>query len=159
MPDSVVALFCEDVRPELSGQHTLIGILPDNLEVPSVPGLMPKLGVYVRAVIEANHVPKQTAVRLTNTDGSSIPVAQWNPTIIQQGVNEASSRGLPVYGLISTAIVGPFRVPQAGLIQVTVDIDGTQYVAGVLSVMISASASQPQPAPAPTAAPPSSSTP
>lgn len=159
MPDSVVAIFCEDVRPELGGQFTLVGTLPDNLEVPIVPGLMPKLGVYIRGVIDSSYAPKQVTVRLINTDGADIPVAQWDQALIQRGYSDAATRGMPIYGLISTAVVGPFRVPQVGTIQVTVDIDGTTYVAGILNVSISASASQPQPAPALTAAPPSSSTP
>jgi hypothetical protein len=159
MPDSVVALFCEDVRQEFGGQFTLVGVLPDNLEVPTAPGLMPKLGVYIRAVIDSSHAPQQATVKLINTDGADIPVAQWDHTLIQRGYSDAATRGTPIYGLISTAVIGPFRIPQVGMIQVVVDIDATTYVAGILNVSTSATASPPPPAPVPTAAPPSSSKP
>jgi hypothetical protein len=31
----VVARFCEDIREEASGLHTIVGVMPDNLQSPS----------------------------------------------------------------------------------------------------------------------------
>jgi hypothetical protein len=143
MANSAVALFCEDVRPELTGQHTLVGILPDNIEVPALPISMPKLGVYVRATIESTQRLNDIAISFRNTDGSAIELAQWKPATIQKGWLESNANGLPIYGLISTAVFSPFQIHQAGHLTVTVTIDGVNYVAGVLNISAASIASVP----------------
>ena len=50
-PYNVVGVFCDDIREEVNSRHTLIGIYPDNLYVPAVPGMLDRLSLYVRAHI------------------------------------------------------------------------------------------------------------
>ena len=48
MKFSAIALFCEDIREEKSGQYAIAGILPDRLNVKRLPTVLPKLGIYLR---------------------------------------------------------------------------------------------------------------
>jgi hypothetical protein len=41
-----MGVFCDDIREEVQGMHSLVGIYPDNVNVPVVPRMMPKLGLY-----------------------------------------------------------------------------------------------------------------
>jgi hypothetical protein len=38
-------IVCEDIREEISGQATIIGVLPDNLAMPGFLSLAPKFGI------------------------------------------------------------------------------------------------------------------
>src|SRR5947199_412358 len=47
-----IGIFCEDIREEKNEVYSLIGVMPDNINVPATPGMLPKLAIYARF-----HVP------------------------------------------------------------------------------------------------------
>lgn len=152
MPNSVIAIFCEDIRQELGGQHTLVGVLPDNIAVPNLPGAMPKLGIYVRAQIERNHVPDEITVNFKNSDGTQIPIPTWDKATIEKGNADATINSLPTFGLILTAVLSPFSFPAAGPVMLSVTIDGVTYLAGLLNIiLVSPTVSEPPASQSPSA--------
>src|SRR5664279_2225184 len=114
MAHSVLAIFCEDIRTEKNDQHTLIGVLSDNIAVPQIPGALPKLGIYIRAQIETGYIPKKIVVSFHDTTGAEIPLSNWEAAAIKNASDDAKATGSPTYGLIMTAIISPFRVTALG---------------------------------------------
>jgi hypothetical protein len=150
MPNSFVTLFCEDIRLEHSGQHTIVGVLPDNVAVPALPALFPKLGIYVRGQLEVTSgVPRDISVSIKAANGADIPLPTplptWDSATISQGHMDAQNKGLPTYGLILTAVIAPFPVSSAGTFIMSVTVDGVSYTAGILNIMLTAPTSSSQP--------------
>ena len=144
---SVIGLFCEDIREERTGQDILIGVLPDNLSVPSVPGALPKLGLYVRVHLDADSKPPQIiTVKLINTDHSEIPIQAWTQTVIDKGFADAKINGLPIVGLILKVQMAPFKIPAEGKLFSQITIDGEDYIGSNLKIITTSANAPPQPA-------------
>src|SRR5262245_1416449 len=79
---SVIALFCEDIREEKSGQDTIIGILPDALNVPQFPGALPKLGIYVRFHLNAESEFRSIRTRLRIPGANDLPLATVDESLL-----------------------------------------------------------------------------
>jgi hypothetical protein len=147
-----MGIFCEDMRQENSGQDMLIGILPDTLNVPSFPGMMPKLGVYVRVHFEAGYPqPKTITAKIISTDGEEIALPAWTADVIKKGFEDARSHGIPLVGFVLKAVLGiPIKVP--GIMVTQVEIDGVDYTASNLRIVKApATASEPPASQSPTA--------
>lgn len=144
-PSSVVGLFCEDIREEKSGQDTLIGILPDNMQLsphPSAPHqegipLFPKLGLYVRIHLDIDHKPSECTLRVRNTDGSLMAVGSWDQHVIDRAFNDAKQNQMPYVGLIQKMIMSPLPIPSSGKIVATVLLENREYIAATLNVIVS----------------------
>lgn len=127
---SAIAIFCEDIREEKSGQDTLVGILPDNLRVASVPGMMPKLAVYVRIhVLRAARV-REVNVRLEMLDGTFAPVNDLTEVLARDAGTSES------IGLLAKTLISPFPVTATGRVKAIATVDGTDYVCGSLTIEI-----------------------
>lgn len=134
---SVVGFFCEDIREEKSGQDTIIGILPDNYKVPSLPGLTPKLCGYCRMHLEIQS--KFTDViktRLVGVNQSDIELGIISQDIIDNSMQEALRNGMPYAGLITKVVLSPFSVQKQGLVQLIVTIGAVDYVAAALNIVV-----------------------
>jgi hypothetical protein len=144
----VVGFFCEDIREEKSGQDTIIGILPDNLQVGPTPGMIPKLGLYVRFVLDRDSPIKNISMRITAPGGQEMPMGEMDQ-IIEQAKIEALTKEMPYAGLIAKAVISPFPVHAPGRIEAVVRVDGVDRVCAVLNLVAGgptpASSAFPQP--------------
>ena len=86
MAFSAIGIFCEDIRQEKSEQDTLIGILPDNVNVPSIPGMFPKLGLVVRMHFDVSSSARQFFVILRQSGQPDLRVGDPDDQLIQQAV-------------------------------------------------------------------------
>lgn len=143
LPISAVSIFCEDIREEKSGQDTIIGTLPDNIEVPHVPGVMPKLGLYVRIHFDIDKMPRSVSGKLVNTDGSVIPFQDWEAAAIAKTFADSKKNQAPLVGLIMKLVAGPYPIPKTGKLLAIVIINGEEFIAGALNIIAPASASSP----------------
>jgi hypothetical protein len=75
---SIVALFCSDVRQEKGGTETIVGVLPDNVNLPSIPGPFAQICVYVRMHMRPSFRPAQIISRLMLPDGSELDRSDGN---------------------------------------------------------------------------------
>lgn len=130
---STISLFCEDIREEVGGQFTLVGILPDNIEVSSVPGSIPKLGIFTRINIPTGRIPPQLAVKILAQDGSVLVVNSIDPVLISKTISEAIDKGAPFTGIVSRVMGGNIPVISTGRISAIVEIDGNQIESGFLN--------------------------
>jgi hypothetical protein len=151
MGTRAIAIFCEDIREEKSGQITLVGIFPDNLNLPRVPSLAPKLGVYVRVTFDPqSRLPKQISARLQTPWEASrnLQLGNADANLIATAVANSRKNNLPVVGIIMQAMLSPFPIPTAGQIVIYVKVDDEEYPCGVLNLIVptstSSNASPPQ---------------
>lgn len=135
LPFIALTLFAEDAREELRGQTSLIGILPDNLTVPQVPGALAKLAIYTRIHIPIDVEPEPISVFLRFPDQpeqSEQLLGEFGAEMIRQTREEAMSSMSSYYGLVSQATASPFPVVQAGRILIAVRSGTAEQISGYL---------------------------
>ena len=128
MPDiSIVGFFCEDIREEVQGQMSLVGVFPDRLNVPAIPGQMPKISFYVRVHVR-NGVDVSGLTAVAQLPG----LAEVSlPPIEKRVVDEAGkdTEDLDFYGIILHGTIAPFPVQEAGIARIIVRALGKEYLA------------------------------
>jgi hypothetical protein len=147
---SAVAVFCEDIREEKSGQDSIIGTLPDNMNIPTaiVPGqqaLLPKFGCYLRMNLDPQDKPKELSVRLVDAQGATITAGGWEQNVLDKAFSDAIANKMPVVGLIFKVIAAPFPIVAAGQITAIAVVNGTDYVAGALNIIAPSATASPPP--------------
>jgi hypothetical protein len=131
---SIVALFCEDIREEKAGTDTIVGVLPDNLRVPSIPGLFPKIGVYVRTNIRPEFDAGPFTTRIVTAGGKEVSRSEATAEVVNGVRQSARAKGTPYAGFITKIVIAPFPINEAGRILAVVTIGDIEYVAGALNV-------------------------
>jgi hypothetical protein len=92
-PFSFIGIFCEDIRDEVSSTYTLVGVLPDNIFIGGLPGMLPKLGVYIRIQLDEDANPKTLKARVRIPGGAIFELADFEQLIATAKEQaEASSR-------------------------------------------------------------------
>ncbi len=130
---NVVGLFCEDIREEKTGVHTLVGVFPDNLNVSELPGMMPKLCIYVRFHLDVNaDVRSITAMLRFPTSEQSL--GGFDPDLIKKTQEDSRKKGTPLAGLILKGISGPIKIPGPGRILAIAKVNDDEIVCGSLNI-------------------------
>ena len=139
MTISAIALFCEDIREEKSGMHTLIGIMPDNVSVsrPSGKSLddapIAKLCVYLRIHFAPTDEVIAGTARILTPDGNAIDLGDITQDIIEQAKAAATRLGNPTAGLLTRAKLPHFSLNTLGTFTVEVTLGSGRYVAGYVN--------------------------
>jgi hypothetical protein len=154
-PFSFVGIFCEDIRDEVSGTHTIVGVLPDNINIGGLPGMLPKLGIYIRIQIDKDANPKTLKARMKVPGAGTFEVADFE-NLIASAKQQAEEKGTPFAGLIAKGSFTPLPISELGRIEAIVEIDGTEYICGVLNLIQPEAAIEASAASAPPASPPAS---
>lgn len=137
---SAVALFCDDVREEKAGTTTVVGILPDNVSVKSVPVSFPKLGLYVRINFPtAAEPPQNLSIRLTVRGSPDHVLTEIDSKLIDDARRQSREKGATLAGLVTFAVMSPFQVKEAQRIDAKIKIGDEELVCGTLNVQIAAS--------------------
>jgi hypothetical protein len=106
---NAIALFCEDVRQEVGGTVTLIGLLSDNLAVPAFPGAMPKLAVYARVHVPVDQKPK--AMRFFLCDGDSKnEIGGFDEDFVSRTISETKAMDNSLAGFVLTVMASPYPI-------------------------------------------------
>jgi len=149
-PFSFIGIFCEDVRDEVAGTHTIVGVLPNNVNIGGLPGMIPKLGIYIRIQLGQEANPKSLKASIKVPGGSIFEIANFADSFIAKAKEESKANGTTFAGLIAKGIFSPLPITIAGTIEAIVEVDGTEYICGVLNLIppetTAASISSPQPA-------------
>jgi hypothetical protein len=133
---SAIALFCFDAREEKAGTETLVGILPDNVNIPGFPGGFIQMTVYFRVHLSVTYRPTEIIARVTLPDGSEINRYQFDQTELDKTREKAVKSGNTYIGLIARFAVAPLRIDGPGRIQALLNVDGTDIVAGSLNCQL-----------------------
>jgi hypothetical protein len=144
---SAVGLFCEDVRDEAHSRHTLLGVLPDNMDVPKFPGTLNKLGVYVRVHIDATADVGPLEVRIKVFDNDEQVLGGFDAESIKKQQEIARGNQTPTAGFIISAVAGRIPIARPGRINLIAQVGEESIVCGSLRLFTSSSSSDPaQPA-------------
>jgi hypothetical protein len=139
-PRAVIAIFCEDVREEVGGTHSIIGVMPDNIEVASFPGMLPKLAIYIRISLGLDVNVGSLAFKLRFPDGAEKPLGAFDTDELRRQQELTRSQGGPKVGLIVKAVAQGLKLQAAGRILIIADIAGEEEVCGSLNIKASAQA-------------------
>ncbi len=129
---AIVALFCEDVRVEQTGQETLVGVLPDNINVAAIPGIMPKLATYVRCNFSKDFSLKNLRIKMLSPNGDILFDNIVEQAIIQQAMQESRDNGSPIYSIKSFAIFSAFNIAAVGYYNVVSIVNDKEHVSGAI---------------------------
>lgn len=138
---SIIAMFCSDVRSEKGGTETLVGVFPDNVTLPNIPGAFTQMSVYVRMHIRPTFHPKQIITRLFMPDGSELEHSEMAMDLVERAREKAIANNASYLGVIARFTVAPMRIAQEGRLQVIVSVDGRDHVAGALNCRLASAPS------------------
>jgi hypothetical protein len=140
---NVVGIFCEDVREEKTG-HTIIGIFPDNMEVPHMPGAIPKLGIYVRCHVDPMADIGEVSLKLKFPNGEESALSKFDEAAVKKTQADTRAKETPLCGLILIAVLGMVQLREPGRISAIVTLGGEEVLAAAINFELAAT-------PAPTA--------
>jgi hypothetical protein len=142
-----VAVFCEDIREERSGQDTLIGTMSDNLGLPPPPALLPKLAVYIRGYLDTSSKPEDVSAWVNLPWGERIDLGEASKDLVKSAIDEARSKNNPLAGLIFKAVISPLHVRSLGVVSAFVRTGKQEILCGILNLAVNpaVSTSSPQP--------------
>ena len=142
----VVGFFCEDIREEKSGQLSIIGIMPDNLNIPAPPsvkegteraqGILPKLGLYVRAQIGLEDAPGPMEISLIFPDGNTLKLSSFDADLIEAAKRQSKENGLPIAGMVSHAVLVVVPVTGPGKFLAVVDAKEGRQTRAALNLVV-----------------------
>jgi len=143
---AIIGLFCEDIRQEIGGQVSLIGIFPRDIVVPQMPIIIPKLGLSLMFNFPLDQIPLSIRMKI---------VAPWSPEplfeIAHDGFRDAAMTVKRVndagIGGRTFHILSPFMIQEPGIIRVLITIDGEDISAGSIEIALASPDSNQQPRP------------
>lgn len=109
-----IALFCDSIRQETAGSETLVGIFSDNVNVPQVPIMMVRLGIYIRIQIDPDVDPNPVSLSLRLPDDTEVDLGQIDATTFDRAREQARQTGKPYGGVIVRSEMSPFGIPKYG---------------------------------------------
>lgn len=130
---AVLGMFCQDVRDEVEGTHTIVGVFPDNVNVPTFPGSVPTLTLYVRIGfrIDQDLPPPMTLVLISPTS-EEMEVQKFDTPFIQKAVDDARTAGNFFTGIIARTSYANLRIADAGHLKAVLRCGDREYLAGAL---------------------------
>ena len=152
----IVGLFCDDIRPETAGSESIIGVFPDNLSVPSLPGHVPKLALYVRLQLSVDEAAPEIKTLLKLPWGETLNVGSADKAIVEEAISNAAKNELPFAGVILRTFLVNFTVKSYGQVHGIVVVNGKEHICAVMNLKPVSTASAQPALQSPGATPPSS---
>jgi hypothetical protein len=146
MTFSCLGIFCEDIREEVSGTHTIVGVMPDNINLVAPAGqegasiLFPKMGIYVRVNLDAPNKPRgPISARASIPGAPEIPLGEIGPADIDKAFADAREKNNPLVGIIFKGVASPLTLTTSGVGSVFVTVDGEEHLAAIINIQIARS--------------------
>ena len=142
-PDIVSqTIFCESVRNEQGGTVSLVGILPDRVDMGMAPPpvedehphpILPSLYVYSRTRLPLDRPVKgPVTLKFSSPSGQVIVEQTFDEDFVQTSWEEAQASGNEFVLLISQFSTQPFPVLEAGRFKVVIQYDGSDFFSGAI---------------------------
>jgi uncharacterized protein DUF6941 len=136
---SAIAIFCSDVRQEKGGTETIVGVFPDSVNLPKIPGAFAQMYVYVRMHMRPSFRPSSIVTKLVLPDGTELDQSPMEPDLIERTREKAIASNSPYMGLIAKFAMVPMHITQEGRLQAIVSVDGEDHVVGALNCRLAPS--------------------
>jgi hypothetical protein len=138
-----VAIFCEDIREEVGGSHTIVGVMPDNINVQSPANqtggalFFPKMAFYLRINLEVDHEPNGTISARVSIPGlADLALGELGEDVIQQAFSDSRRSRLPFVGVIFKSVAQGVSLNQSGQAIVYASIEGREHICGAMNISV-----------------------
>jgi hypothetical protein len=131
---SALSVFAEDIREEVAGTQTIVGVMPDNMAVPSFPGLFPKIAVYTRISFDPGFPPKNLSIACTLNDTLELAADTFATEMIEGSVRATRAKDGPIATLVSKILIGGITISGPSRIRVVVSNASGDVLAGSLNI-------------------------
>jgi len=118
---------------ESSGQETLVGVYPDNIQTAQFPVTLPTLAIYCRISFDPKSPPSKLSVRFADPVDTNLFVNPIEDDVIKAALAGVVPDRLPLATIITRAGFAPFHASRPGQYKVYVDVDGDEAVGGLLN--------------------------
>lgn len=135
MSFNALALFCSDIREEKGGTDTLVGVLPDNLNVPNVPGVT-KLSIYLRMAFTPDEKIQNLSTKLTLPGGEILEIGEIDLEVVENARAKAEGLGSPLVGLITRIQFPQLIITSEGRMQFFVRKNDHEHLVSHLNIII-----------------------
>lgn len=128
-----IAIYCDDIRPEIGGKYSLIGVYTGNMNIAGqAPTLLPKFGVHINFFIPVLLKPEKISFHLFYRSGEHrTQLAEpFEVTLPPEALENETSN----IGVAPNMVVSPVRITGAGAFEVEVVLDGQRHVLNALPV-------------------------
>jgi hypothetical protein len=143
MTVSCLGIFCEDIREEAGGTHTIVGVMPDNINLigPAGPGgaslLFPKMGIYVRVNLDVSYKPRGPISARASIPGvPDISLGEIGPADIDKAFADAREKNNPLVGIIFKGVASPLPLSTSGVGSAFVTVEGQEHLAAIINIQI-----------------------
>ena len=133
---NTIAIFCEDVRPEVSGQESIVGIFGDGLSVSSVPGFMPKLSIYIRFNAVSGFELGSLSFKMLSPNGNVLFENIVGKDVISRAIEESAAANMATVGIKTYSTFAPFQINEVGTFSVIASINEVETLAGFIKVSL-----------------------
>lgn len=134
------AIYCDDIRFEISNKQSLIGIYGNELWVPEAPALLPKLCIIAKIVTALEKPFTKLTIKIMRDDEILIEAPligehlhQPQANIIENGDKNNPHRRIAVDG---TFVLSPFSIEKECVIRVSAETDSGELVGNGLQIKI-----------------------
>jgi hypothetical protein len=139
-----VGVFCEDIREEVSGTHTIIGVMPDNIVMTAAPNsdaaghlLFPRLGIYVRMNLDPSYKPDRPIIAKVSIPGmAEFTLGEMGIEALGKAYADSAEKKNPLVGIIFKGTVSPVQLTESGLAKATVTIGEKEILCATLNIQI-----------------------
>lgn len=123
----VSAIFCDDIRQEVGGKHSFMGVYGPECVLKTLPGTIPRLCIAIIAIMSPGSDISDISAEMLGPDGN----LQAFPVTMDASHLRLANRDLPLQvNLI--LIGGAVEVKEASKLSVSIKINGTNFEAGEL---------------------------
>jgi len=143
---NAIGFFCEDIREERSGQLTLIGLLPDNINVPPPPPdllernpnarpIIPRIALYLRIHIGLNEKVQPLKLKLVFADDSEVDLGDIGGDVIADAQRQAAEKNLPIAGIVTHAVFQALKAPREEVMRAILQSENESHVCAILRLV------------------------
>jgi hypothetical protein len=136
--NSISAIYCDDIRSELGGKVSLMGVYSGDMFFRELPGVLPKLCAHVLLRLPFSRPPKQQIRISLVMDGKAIAEAVMDEVALAATPLPPPDKATPAKDrtllLAVNLIVPPMGIPHETKIFLEAIVDGRELIGNGLKI-------------------------
>lgn len=119
----VEVIYCDDIRNEIGGKISLMGIYAGDMIVPSIPLILPKLCIVITVITESSDPFQKLSARIERGEDRAILLSTGNIDITPLPAEEGDGNGNRLHVVQLQFVLSPFQVDGPTVLRVTVETE------------------------------------
>lgn len=135
----VTAIYCDDIRQEMGGKHSFMGVYNADLVVPEFPRSLPKLCTHVTVRFPVGASINQLIIRVLMDDAALAEIALPDEELqkmIEAMVSSAAASSEKQLAVALAVQFAPLQLERPGVMRVRALIDDMEYKGNGLTVRL-----------------------